>query len=106
MKTNYQKIRNWVVIGILSIIGFSLCGMNSVMEPELATQFGGHIPSFEEYATVVATAMKEKYGKQIFATPKKQGAETAEANMNAGLAAANQIVGYFATGCTKYQVNK
>ncbi len=37
-------------------------GMNSVMEPELATQFGGHIPSFEEYATVVATAMKEKYG--------------------------------------------
>ena len=31
MKTNYQKIRNWVVIGILSIIGFSLCGMDSVM---------------------------------------------------------------------------
>ena len=50
--------------------------------------------------------LKEKYGKQIFATPKKQGAETAEANMNAGLAAANQIVGYFATGCTKFQVNK
>lgn len=37
-------------------------GMNSVMEPELAVQFGGHIPSFEEYAEVVATAMKEKYG--------------------------------------------
>ena len=36
-------------------------GMNSVMEPELAAQFGGHIPSFEEYAAVVATAMKEKY---------------------------------------------
>ena len=63
-----------------------------------------------KYATDIAPAtyaeLKEKYGKQIFATPKKQGAETAEANMNAGLAAANQIVAYFATGCTKYQVNK
>ena len=63
-----------------------------------------------KYATDIAPVayadLKEKYGKQIFATPKKQGAETAEANMNAGLAAANQIAGYFATGCTKYQVNK
>ena len=63
-----------------------------------------------KYATDIAPVayaeLKEKYGKQIFATPKKQGAETAEANMNAGLAAANQIVGYFATGCTKFQVNK
>ena len=37
-------------------------GMNSVMEPELANQFGGHIPSFDEYAHVVAEAMQEKYG--------------------------------------------
>lgn len=37
-------------------------GMNSVMEPELANQFGGHIPSFDEYARVVAEAMQEKYG--------------------------------------------
>ena len=63
-----------------------------------------------KYATDIAPAtyaeLKEKYAKQIFATPKKMGAETAEANMNAGLAAANQIVGYFATGCTKFQVNK
>ena len=63
-----------------------------------------------KYATDIAPAayadMKEKYGKQIFATPKKQGAETAEANMTAGLAAARQICGYFETGCTKFQVNK
>ncbi|MBQ8484281.1 MAG: 3-phosphoglycerate dehydrogenase [Bacteroidales bacterium] len=63
-----------------------------------------------KYATDIAPVryaeMKEKFGKQIYATPKKQGAETAEANMNAGLAAANQIVNYFATGCTKFQVNK
>lgn len=38
-------------------------GMNSVMEPELACQFGGHIPSFAEYASVVAEAMKERYGQ-------------------------------------------
>ena len=45
-------------------------------------------------------------GKRYFATPKKMGAETAEANINAGLAAARQIVEFFATGCTKFQVNK
>lgn len=63
-----------------------------------------------KYATDIAPVayadLKEKYGKQIFATPKKQGAETAEANINAGLAAAQQICDYFATGCTKFQVNK
>lgn len=37
-------------------------GMNSVMEPVLAAQFGGHIPSFIEYAEVVGRAMAEKYG--------------------------------------------
>lgn len=37
-------------------------GMNSVMEPELAKQFSGHIPTFKEYAQVVAKAMKDKYG--------------------------------------------
>lgn len=63
-----------------------------------------------KYATDIAPVayaeLKEKFGKQIYATPKKQGAETAEANMNAGLAAATQIVNYFATGSTKFQVNK
>ena len=48
----------------------------------------------------------EKYGKRVFATPKKMGAETAEANINAGLAAARQICDFFATGCTKFQLNK
>ena len=47
-----------------------------------------------------------QFGKRVFATPKKMGAETAEANVNAGLAAAHQIVNYFEIGCVKYQVNK
>lgn len=43
---------------------------------------------------------------RYFATPKKMGAQTAEANINAGLAAANQIVGYLKEGDTRFQVNK
>lgn len=43
---------------------------------------------------------------RYFATPKKMGAQTAEANINAGLAAARQIVAFFKEGCTRFQVNK
>lgn len=43
---------------------------------------------------------------RYFSTPKKMGAQTAEANINAGLAAARQIVAFLKDGCTKYQVNK
>ena len=50
--------------------------------------------------------LQEKFGARVFATPKKMGAQTAEANMNAGLAAARQIADYFATGNTRFQVNK
>ena len=63
-----------------------------------------------KYVTDVAAVHQEdfntKFPKQVFATPKKMGAETAEANINAGLAAARQICGFFATGCTKFQLNK
>ena len=51
-------------------------------------------------------ALREKFGMRVFATPKKMGAQTAEANMNAGLAAARQICDFFATGNTRFQVNK
>ncbi len=53
-----------------------------------------------------ATEFAETFGKRFFATSKKMGAETAEANINAGLAAASQIVGYLIDGVTKFQVNK
>ena len=43
---------------------------------------------------------------RYFSTPKKMGAQTAEANTNAGIAAAKQINAYFSDGCTKFQVNK
>ncbi|MCR4910737.1 MAG: 3-phosphoglycerate dehydrogenase [Bacteroidales bacterium] len=63
-----------------------------------------------KYVTDVAPdnleTLKEKFGLRVFATPKKMGAQTAEANVNAGLAAARQIVDFALTGNTKFQVNK
>lgn len=47
-----------------------------------------------------------RFAGRYFATPKKMGAQTAEANINAGIAAARQIVAFLKEGCTKFQVNK
>ena len=46
------------------------------------------------------------FGGRYFATPKKMGAQTAEANINAGIAAAKQIVDFIQNGNTRFQVNK
>lgn len=62
-----------------------------------------------KYVTDIAPANAEEmkqFGARFFATPKKMGAQTKEANLNAGLAAANQITDFFATGNKKFQVNK
>lgn len=62
-----------------------------------------------KYCTDIAPVemgLFENYEKRFFATPKKQGAETAEANINAAKAAAAQIVNFFKTGDKKFQVNK
>ena len=48
----------------------------------------------------------EKFPGRVFSTPKKMGAETAEANINAGLASARQIVNFIKNGDKTYQVNK
>ena len=48
----------------------------------------------------------ERFAGRYFSTPKKMGAQTAEANIIAGSAAARQIVGYFKDGCEKFRVNK
>ncbi|MEZ4906775.1 MAG: NAD(P)-dependent oxidoreductase [Saprospiraceae bacterium] len=53
----------------------------------------------------LADVFMEKYSKRVFFTPKKSGAQTAEANINAGLAAATQIVEFFKNGDVKYKVN-
>ena len=53
-----------------------------------------------------ADAEFKTFEGRYFSTPKKMGAQTAEANINAGIAAAKQIAAFFADGCTKFQVNK
>jgi len=50
-------------------------------------------------------ALKEKFAGRFFITPKKMGAQTSEANVNAGLAAAKQIVEFFEKGDIRYKVN-
>ena len=49
---------------------------------------------------------RELFAGRYFATPKKMGAQTAEANINAGIAAARQIVDFIQNGNTRFQVNK
>jgi D-3-phosphoglycerate dehydrogenase len=76
-------------------------------EPSLLKMFETR-PDFR-YITDVAPNCKDeiaaKYPGRYFWTPKKMGAQTAEANINAGLAAARQIVGFIKNGDVTYKVN-
>lgn len=66
-------------------------------------------PDFKYVSDIIpdnAAEIQEKFAGRFFFTPKKMGAQTSEANVNAGLAAANQIVDFFKTGNKKFQVNK
>ena len=69
-----------------------------------------HIPATPETRTDIMPDMNEEFAAKCagryFSTPKKMGAQTAEANINAGIAAAKQIVAYFKDGCEKFRVNK
>lgn len=65
-------------------------------------------PDLKYYADVrpaCADRLLERFADRVFFTPKKSGAQTAEANLNAGLAAAAQIADFFATGNTRFKVN-
>ena len=63
-----------------------------------------------KYMTDIMPAANETFASNFpgryFSTPKKMGAQTAEANINAGIAAAKQIVGFLKDGCEKFRVNK
>lgn len=59
-----------------------------------------------DVAPDAAADFEQALGKRYFATPKKMGAETSEANVNAGLAAANQIVAYLKEGCERFRLNR
>lgn len=59
-----------------------------------------------DIAPSAAAEFTSKFEGRCFFTPKKMGAQTAEANINAGIAAAKQSVGYLKNGIDKYRVNK
>merc|ERR1711862_1014266 len=60
--------------------------------------------SHQKNAAEVKALVGDKFGKRVIFTAKKMGAQTLEANNNAGVAAANQIVGFFERGETRFQV--
>lgn len=77
-------------------------------EAGLAKMFEEH-PDFKYLSDIkpaIDIELNEKYPDRYFATPKKMGAQTSEANINAGIAAAEQIVDYFKNGNEKFRVNK
>ncbi len=78
-----------------------------INEPELLQYMLEH-PKFK-YLTDIKPDMHDQFvaqvGDRYFSTPKKMGAQTAEANVNAGIAAAHQIVDYLKNGNQKYRVN-
>ncbi|MCK4956829.1 MAG: 3-phosphoglycerate dehydrogenase [Candidatus Cloacimonetes bacterium] len=59
-----------------------------------------------DIAPVKADELMEKFADRCFFTPKKMGAQTQEANVNAGVASINQIIAYFEDDDTTFQVNK
>jgi len=59
-----------------------------------------------DIAPVITDELQEKFPGRFYATPKKMGAQTAEANINAGIAAISQIVAFLEKGDTTFQVNK
>jgi len=59
-----------------------------------------------DIAPECSTEIQEKYAGRFFFTPKKMGAQTGEANVNAGLAAIRQIIDFFEKGDVRFQVNK
>jgi D-3-phosphoglycerate dehydrogenase len=79
-----------------------------VDEPSLLKMFAER-PDFKygaDVAPVCAPEIAEKYAGRFVFTAKKMGAQTEEANVNSGLAAARQIVAFFEKGDKTFQVNK
>ena len=100
---------NYALVGMMKKGGIvvNTARKEVINEPELIKLMGEREDL--KYVTDIkpdADADFAKFEGRYFSTPKKMGAQTAEANINAGIAAAKQINAYFSEGCTKFQVNK
>lgn len=99
---------------LVSLMPKGACLVNTarkevIDEASLLTLLSGGRDDLKYVADIAPDAaadFEQALGKRYFATPKKMGAETAEANVNAGLAAANQIVAYLKEGCERFRLNR
>ena len=107
-----EKTKNSINLELLSKMPVGATVINTarkevINEAELKQVFDKR-PDFKYISDIMPGNHEElmQFENRYYCTPKKQGAETSEANINAGLAAANQIVDFFKNGVTKFQVNK
>lgn len=107
-----EKTKNSINLELLSKMPAGATVINTarkevINEAELQQVFEKR-PDFKYISDIMPGNHEDllKFENRYYCTPKKQGAETSEANINAGLAAANQIVDFFKNGVTKFQVNK
>jgi D-3-phosphoglycerate dehydrogenase len=109
-----DKTKNSIGQGLLGLMPKGGTLINTarkevINESELSALFAERTDF--KYATDIAPSdalhseLSSKYGERYYATPKKMGAQTSEANYNAGVAAANQIVGFFEKNDKKFVVN-
>lgn len=107
-----EQTKKSINYGLMSLMPKGACLVNTarkevIDETDLARILEER-PDFRYVADVAPESyaeLREKFDARIFATPKKMGAETAEANINAGLAAARQAVGYLKEGIDRFRVN-
>ncbi len=108
-----EKTKGSINAGLLSLMPAGATLVNTarkevIDEDSLLSLFADR-PDFtyiSDIAPDCAATIAEKFPGRFFFTPKKMGAQTAEANINAGIAAARQIVGYLENGDSTFQVNK
>lgn len=108
-----DKTRGFIDVDLLSIMPEGATVLNTarkeiINEQDLLKIFADR-SDFRYVADIAPDCKAEieaKYQGRFFFTPKKMGAQTAEANINAGLAAAKQIAGYIKNGDTTFKVNK
>lgn len=107
-----EQTKKSINYDLLSVMPKGACLVNTarkeVIHEEDLMRVMDERPDFKYVSDIAPdslAALQEKFGTRVFATAKKMGAETAEANVNAGLAAANQVVGFLKEGVDRFRVN-
>lgn len=108
-----DKTRKFINFDLMSRMPLGATLINTarkeVVDEEDLVRMLNERPDFK-YISDIAPAnhdeLADKYGLRYYSTPKKQGAETTEANYNAGVAAAEQIVAFFESNDQTYRVNR